>query len=437
MSTELEQVTGAENGGFSSFEVDAIGEILNISMGSAATAVSTLLDKKVLITTPQVSVKKVSEIDFGSLEPSMCVEITYVEGISGSNIMVLKQSDVKMILDQLMGMEPTPPGEDFEFDEISISAACEVMNQMMGSSATALSNFLGRCINISTPQAYLLANTDIQKKISEDTSKNVVVTTFDLTIEGIMNSKFMSVLQMELAKEIVAQTNSSYATEPEPEPAPAPAMPEPAPEPSGGGTLDQAMIDALLNGGGASAPAPAPEPSSGGPLDQAAIDALLGGGGAPAPQPVMQAPVQPEVQYAPPPMQAPMYQMPQYQQPQAGYQPANVVKQQPVDIQNAQFQSFNPNQTVLPEGQHANLDLIMSVPLQVSVEIGKTKKKIKEILEFTQGTIIELERQAGAPVDVIVNGQLVARGDVVVIEDNFGVRITEILKNADFLNGIS
>ncbi len=71
----------------------------------------------------------------------------------------------------------------------------------------------------------------------------------------------------------------------------------------------------------------------------------------------------------------------------------------------------------------------MGVPLNVTVEIGSCVRKVKEILEFTQGTIIELERQAGAPVDIIVNGNLIAKGDVVVIDDNFAVRITEIIKS--------
>ena len=135
----------------SSLEIDTIGEILNISMGSAATAVSTLLDKAVNISTPTVEVRRFSSLDYAALEPAVLVKINYVEGISGSNVMIFRQRDMQVILNLLMGNDE-PPSDDFVFDELSMSAACEVMNQMMGSSATALSDFLGMVVNISTPE---------------------------------------------------------------------------------------------------------------------------------------------------------------------------------------------------------------------------------------------------------------------------------------------
>ena len=139
---------------FSSYEIDAVGEILNISMGSAATAVSELLNAKVWITTPQVSVVKAADLNYDRLEPAICVKIVYVSGISGQNMMVLKQDDVQLILNQLMG-NPLVVSPDFEFDEMNISAVSEVMNQMMGASATALSDLLGISVDISTPTPYL------------------------------------------------------------------------------------------------------------------------------------------------------------------------------------------------------------------------------------------------------------------------------------------
>ncbi len=421
MSSGLEKSSPGDlsaNDVLSSFEIDAIGEILNISMGSAATAVSTLLDKKVLITTPSVYVAKVKELEYGPLEPAMCVEITYLSGITGSNIMVLKQTDMKLILDQLMGLEPTPD-ENYVFDEISISAACEVMNQMMGSAATALSNFLGRAINISTPVAYLLDSVDLKKNLLVNQDDFVTVVYFDLTIEGITQSKFMSILQMDLAKEIVSQSqmfNTAIAE-------PAPAKPQELPEIS---PAEENLLNRVYDAPQFDTAPPAPPQPSASPV-------------APLPPYPPQTayasqPYPPQMPPYPPQMQA--YPPQYYQQPQAPYDPNNVVKQ-PVDIHNVNYQSFSSLGQPIPEGQHTNLDLIMQVPLQVSVEIGKTRKKIKDILEFSQGMVIELEKQAGAPVDIIVNGQLVARGDVVVVEDNFGVRITEILKNTEFLNGIS
>ena len=413
MSSELDKSSPGEVSQYdilSGFEIDVIGEIMNISMGSAATAVSTLLDKKVIITTPDVHVAQVKELDYDSFEPAICVEITYITGISGSNVMVLKQSDMKLILDQLMGMPPTPD-PDYVFDEISISAACEVMNQMMGSAATALSNFLGRPINISTPVAYVLSNEEIKKNLLVNLEDYVVVIYFDLTIEGITQSKFMSILQMDLAKEIVSQSQMFNMTASEPV---APSKPEELPQIS---PADEKLLNKVYD---------APQFDMSAPI------------AAPTPPPMPQYTAQPYPPQMPQPQQPyPQQQMypPQYyQQPPMQY---DTSRQPPVDIHNVSYQSFANLGQPIPDGQHTNLDLIMQVPLQVSVEIGKTKRKIKDILEFSQGMVIELEKQAGAPVDIIVNGQLVAKGDVVVVEDNFGVRITEILKNTDFLNGIS
>lgn len=318
----------------SEMQLDAIGEIMNISMGSAATAVSELLNAKVWITTPKVTVIQASELNYDRLEPAICVKIEYIKGLSGSNLMILKQDDVQLILNQLMGKPPVI-SPDFEFDELNISAVSEVMNQMMGASSTALSEFLGMGIDISTPTPYILSEINIADLQNYEQTDKVAAINFDLTIDGVIKSEFISVLDIDLAATL-ADRMIGGATSPEP------IVTEPAP--------------------------------------------------APAPQPVPQP--QPAVNYR--------------------------------NAQLAQFESF---EAPLGSEQMENLQLLMDVPLQISVEIGSTKKKIKDILEFSQGTIIELERQAGAPVDVMVNGNLIARGDVVVIDDNFAVRITEIVKS--------
>lgn len=318
----------------SEMQLDAIGEIMNISMGSAATAVSELLNAKVWITTPKVTVIQASELNYDRLEPAICVKIEYIKGLSGSNLMILKQDDVQLILNQLMGKPPVI-SPDFEFDELNISAVSEVMNQMMGASSTALSEFLGMGIDISTPTPYILSEINIADLQNYEQTDKVAAINFDLTIDGVIKSEFISVLDIDLAATL-ADRMIGGATSPEP------IVTEPAP--------------------------------------------------APAPQPVPQP--QPAVNYR--------------------------------NAQLAQFESF---EAPLGSEQKENLQLLMDVPLQISVEIGSTKKKIKDILEFSQGTIIELERQAGAPVDVMVNGNLIARGDVVVIDDNFAVRITEIVKS--------
>ncbi|MEG1972475.1 MAG: chemotaxis protein CheC, partial [Oscillospiraceae bacterium] len=185
-------------------EIDALGEILNISMGSAATAVSTMLDTKVEITTPQVDVRLLKDINSSMFEPAMIVKIVYVAGIEGSNVMVFRQQDMKEILARLMGMEVDDSAE-FNFDEIAMSAACEVMNQMMGSSATALSEFLGRTIDISPPQAYLMDEThNFKDAVGLPLESEVVTTNFNLVIGDNINSEYMSVMSVDLAKILVS-----------------------------------------------------------------------------------------------------------------------------------------------------------------------------------------------------------------------------------------
>lgn len=402
----------------SGMQLDAIGEIMNISMGSGATAVSELLNAKVWITTPKVTVVQASELNYDRLEPAICVKIEYIKGLSGSNLMILKQDDVQLILNQLMGKPPVI-SPDFEFDELNISAVSEVMNQMMGASSTALAEFLGMGIDISTPTPYILSEINIADLQNYEQTDMVAAINFDLTIDGVIKSEFISVLDIDLAATLAdrmiggATSPEPIATEPAPAPAPAPQpVPQAEPVPQAATVQQAAPVQQAT---------PMPQVA---PVQQAAA-------------PVPQATPMPQV--APVPPVAPVPQADMYaQQGYYGYpnpamygQPVQPVMQpQPaVNYRNAQLAQFENFEAPLGSEQKENLQLLMDVPLQISVEIGSTKKKIKDILEFSQGTIIELERQAGAPVDVMVNGNLIARGDVVVIDDNFAVRITEIVKS--------
>ena len=451
---------------FSAMELDAIGEVMNISLGSSATAVSNLLDHRVDITTPSVSVVPVEEFSLGDLEPAIAVEIKYVSGLEGSNIMLLKRSDVKVIVDILMGSEM--PDEEFELNDLTISAVCEVMNQMMGAASTALSDFLGRPVNISTPQSYTLD--DLQSFKSEHFHNDqglLVVVRFMLKIENILNSEFVNVMSVDLARELLSgfgmepgaleddATQPQSRPAPQAEPAPA-AAPAPAAE-SSGGKLSQEEIERLMGGMGQGAAQAAPEPapaasapaaeSSGGKLSQEEIERLMGGMGQGAAQPAAQpaaAPVQQpaaQPQYAPmqqpaaQPQYAPVQQMPvqpQYAQPQyvqAPYQPEpKVINTRPLQLPTLDVAKE------IGEEQAQNLELIMSVPLEVSVEIGRTRRKVEDILTFSKGSLVVLDKLAGDQVDLFVNGLCVARGDVVVVDDNFGVRITEVLKQPKLLD---
>lgn len=381
-----------ENIEFSSYEIDAVGEILNISMGSAATAVSELLNAKVWITTPKVSVVQVNDLNYDNLEPAICVKIVYVEGITGLNMMVLKQNDVQLILNQLLG-NPLVIDPDFQFDELNISAVSEIMNQMMGASATALSDLLGTKVDISVPTPYIIDNTKFGDLCEMDGNETIVAVMFNLRVDGVMESEFMSVLSLPLAKTLSGKMIEKFSTdEEESEPTPAPAAP------------------AASAPAASAASAPAAQPAPAQPMPQTQM-------------PMGEVPQQPMYQLPP---QGGMYGYPNQYAAYGAYPPP---PPPPVNIQNAQLHQFDAMDFGIPADQKDNLKLLMGVPLEISVEIGTAKRKVKDILEFNQGTIIELERQAGAPVDVVVNGNLIARGDVVVIDDNFAVRITEIVKS--------
>ncbi len=437
---------------FSPMVIDAIGEAMNISLGSSATAVSNMLDHRVDITTPSVQVINAEDFSLGRIEPAIGVEIKYVCGLEGSNIMMLKRSDVKAIVDILLGTET--PDEEFQLDELSISVVCEVMNQMMGAASTALSDLLGRMVNISTPESFELNDLDkVRDEHFPVKTGPIVVVSFQLSIEGVVESEFMNVMSVELAKELVGgmgldMDGELESTASPSEPAPAPA---PAPAASSGGTMSQEEIERMLAGGGVPEPAPAPAPaaSSGGTMSQEEIERMLAGGGvsepapvpgaapapAPAPAAAGQPPAYPPAGYPPYPPQAAGqggYPYPPYP-PYYMYPPQPV--QQPAEpkVINTQKPSMEPLSADdrLSQEQKENLDLIMGVSLEVAVEIGRTRRKIQDIIAFSKGSLVVLDKLAGEPVDLLVNGQCIARGDVVVIDDNFGIRITEILQKPD------
>ncbi len=439
---------------FKPMEISAIGEIMNISLGSSATAVSNLLDHRVDITTPTVTVVDVKDFELGDIEPAVGVEIKYVSGLDGSNLMLLRMNDIKVIVDILMGTDT--PLEEFELDELSLSAVCEVMNQMMGAASTALSDFLGRVVNISTPETFDVYDQEAMKRERMPVKEGpIVVVRFALSIEDQLQSEFMNVISVDLAKELV---RGFGLEDDEPEPAPMPA-PAPAPAPSeSGGVMSQEEIEKLMAGGGAAAPAPAapapaPAPSAGGGvMSQEEIEKLLAGGGAAAPAPAAPAvqppaaPAQPPVAAQPGaqaqmPMMPPMMPMQEGQQAYPGYPyyppypgypyyPPQPPEPKVIATTSPSMPRLE-NGEELTQEQNQNLDLIMGVPLEVTVEIGRTRKRVQEILSFSKGSLVVLDKLAGDQVDLFVNGKCIARGDVVVIDDNFGIRVTEIIKRPD------
>jgi len=470
---------------FSKLEIDAIGEILNISLGASATAVSTMLNARVDITTPIVNVVKKEEFEMDRVDPAVCVEITYVAGLEGRNVMLLKRHDIKVIVEMAMGMEIAD--EDFELDEINISAVCEVMNQMMGASATALSEFLGRVVDISTPISFEVENKQqfIEKYFTDEESKFLIG--FTLKIADKLESEFFNVMPIRLAKGLVegflppediipyvpggqessaAQAEASAPVTPEPEPAPEPTpAADSSAADSSGGKMSQEEIERMLAGmmgdepepapepapaptpaataPAAPEPAPAPTPAAPAPAAAAPTPAApapsadpMAGAAQPQMMPMMQGAVQPMVSPDVAMMQMQMMQqmMQQMQQMQAQMQEPKPVPKAPpepkmIHVQPPMQPNLKADTGIVLEGeQEENMELIMSVPLEVSVEIGRTKKLVKDILDFSKGSLVVLDKLAGEQVDLYVNGQCIAKGDVVVVEDNFGVRITEIMK---------
>ena len=428
---------------FSPMEIDAIGEIMNISLGSSATAVSNMLDHRVDITTPSVSVVPIEEFTLGELEPAIGIEIKYVSGLEGSNIMLLKRHDVKTIVEILMGTEISD--EEFEFNDLTISAVCEVMNQMMGAASTALSDFLGRSVNISTPQSFTLDDLDqFEREHFQYDSGMVVVAKFMLSIENVLKSEFVNVMSVDLARELIAGFGVDLS---DGEGKGAKSEEEVKPEPStGGAKLSQEEIERLMSGGAPSAPPPASTGS--GKLSQEVIERLMSGGAPSAPPPAssgsgklsqeeieqLMSGMAPSAAQAAPPRQPEPQQSSARPYEAAGqYMPAPPAYAGEPRVINTKPVQLPPLDVADKIGQEQaqNLELIMSVPLEVSVEIGRTRRKVEDILTFSKGSLVVLDKLAGDQVDLFVNGLCVARGDVVVIDDNFGIRITEVLKRPE------
>ena len=355
------------DGGLTDAEKDAIGEISNISMGTAATTLSQLINQKVNITTPTVSYATWDSLLTEFEEPCVCIQVLYTSGLEGNNILILKENDVKVITNLMMGGDGTNINEDLT--DLHLSAIGEAMNQMMGSASTSMSSMLNKKIDISPPTASLVKLTEIMNAtdIADFLTGTFVKVAFKMEIGSIINSEIMQMYSIDFAKSIYEKFIS--------------------------------MTDEQ-----SSAPAPQPAPKT-------------------APQPAHQP--QPQMQNQG--MFADTFGAPSgmYAQPTQAV-PFQAPPVQNVNIAPVQFQPFMEMNNPLLKTE--NIDLLLDVPLEVTAELGRTSKSIKEILEFSPGTIIELNRLAGEPIDVLVNGKYVAKGEVVVIEETFGIKVTEVIK---------
>ncbi len=347
-------------------ERDALGEIGNISMGTSATTLFTLLNNKVSITTPKVTVETWEELSQEYKSPYVAVQVHYKEGLEGSNLLIMKEDDVRIITDLMMGGSGVTNNEPI--GDLHLSAIGEAMNQMIGSSSTSLSTMFNKRIDISPPQAFILYFQNFSELELFKPGEKVVKIAFRMEIGNIIDSEIMQLLPIEFAKDLVSN---------------------------------------LLNN-----------------MD------------------VKEEPVVVEKKSAPPPQQVaaskPASQLKQnilsnsYEERQES-EPVRREEHKVVNVQPVQYQTFESDQW---SAEKESIELIMDVPLEITVELGRTKKLIKDILEFGPGTILELDKLAGEPVDIMVNGKYIAKGEVVVIDESFGVRITDIVSASKRLNKI-
>lgn len=364
-STE-ESNTGLGADAITEIDKDLLGEIGNISMGSASTALYQLINQQVNITTPVVSVTTLKEIKNAFETPNIILDIEYISGIVGRNILIVKIQDGLVISNLMMGGDGKVDASATSLSEIEISAVSEAMNQMIGSAATSMATMFGRKVDISPPTSKVVEDgeTPISDKIPEDQS--IVKVSFRMTIGDIVDSNIMQIFPIETAKNIVAIMTGEDK-----------------------GVQEEVEAPAAIQ----SNPIPNKEIQQSAPPQQA------------------------QPQYAPQPQYQPQYQQPQYQQ--------------PIEVHQATFAPLSPQGNIPPM---KNMDLILDVPLDISVVLGRTKKSIQDILNLGTGSLIELEKLAEEPVEILVNGKQIALGEVVVVDENFGVRITSIISNAERIN---
>ena len=421
--------TVGDEEGLTDVEKDAIGEVANISMGSSATTLYSLVNRKVNITTPVVTLATWKTLLDTYEKPCVFIQIKYTQGLDGTNILVLKEHDVKVITDLMMGGDGT--NTEGELGELHLSAISEAMNQMMGSAATSLSTLLQTVIDISPPESSLFDLTEVKdgKEISPFLGGTFVKISFRMQIDDLVDSTIMQLYPIDFARKLVEtfintqMANIDEVTEKKP------AQPEndtdttaqiPAP-----GTDNQTqMNNTNLNGMNQMGNMGMNDMNQ---MNNMGMNGMnqMGNMGMNGMNQMGSMGMNGMNQ---------MGNMGMNGMNQMGNMGMNSMNQmgmmgmpgQNVNVQPAQFQSFS-NDNMGTTGQE-NIGLIKDVPLEVTVELGRTTKSISDILDFSPGTIIELDRIAGEPIDVLVNGKFVAKGEVVVIEESFGVRITEIIK---------
>lgn len=376
IDSAVEDADNGEQQDLSDLEKDLLGEIGNISMGSASTALSNIINQQVNITTPVVSVTTLNKLKNTFEVPNIALEVKYTSGILGENLLVMKITDAAVIANLMMGGDGLVQDVS-SLSEIEVSAVSEAMNQMIGSAATSMATMFGREVNISPPVSNIWD--DLTSPLSQglDEDEALVKVSFKLTIGTLVDSQIMQLLPMEMAKKIVKIMMGEDVEEEVAQEAPQAEKPQQVPDTIGGDKVPKTQE-------------------------------------------------RPQIE-----------QQPTYTEPSPSYatpKETPVVHEKPIEVQEAVFQPLQ--QTTKRQELPNNIDLIMDVPLDISVVLGRTKLNIKEILNLGTGSLIELDKLAEEPVEILVNGKPVAFGEVVVIDENFGVRITDIVNSVDRIKSL-
>ena len=360
---------GGENSSsevISEIEKDLLGEIGNISMGSASTALYQLINKQVNITTPKVTVTTLKNIKDSFEYPNIILDVEYVSGITGRNLLIMQTIDAAVISNLMMGGDGKVSTS--ELSELEVSAVQEAMNQMIGSAATSMATMFDREVNISPPKSKIWK--EINENISDNIPENeaIVKICFDLTIEGLLQSNMMQILPIETAKKIVAIMMGEESSE-----------------------REEATVNMKVDNNVSFKDNEAEKDIDDYGYSEAAITANY----------------KEDIEHS--------------------------IKEKSIEVHDASFESLSQGKV---GESHRNIDLILDVPLDVSVVLGRTKKSIKDILNLSTGSLIELDKLAEEPVEILVNGKKIAYGEVVVVDENFGVRITSIVSGVERIKSL-
>lgn len=352
-------------GSLSEAEMDALGEVGNICMGSAATTLSMLLNQKVNITSPRLTISSMEELFDSFVAPHITIFVRFIEGLSGFNILIMKVRDASVLADLMMGGDGSNVSD--EINEISISAASEAMNQMIGSASTSMATMFGRTVNISPPETKVYYSADESELPEFGVEGPVVVVWFKMTIGDILDTQIMQVMGFDTAREEAGLILSELIPDKEKH------QPEAAEAEDLSGMLDEIAGKDI-------------------PGETKSVE---------------------QVKHH----ESPVGSAPSFTH--------AAVRQGPLKAEPA-ASGFDQQR----------LDLILDIPLKVTVLLGRTRWPIKDILGLAPGSVVELQSLVDEPVEVLVNGTLVATGEVVVVNENFGVRISNIIGPTERLQNL-